>query len=242
MSDTDWEIKPAEERLKAVFAAVRQVIEENEVAVVGNNNEDMGTADCSFTMGMHEHGLPELLCFGGNDQKFGAVVNKIAQRAIKAGRRYKDGEILVFEEYMPGAKAKIIDTRIEARLWTFAASDFYGHADYEVQQIILSDRNGKFITEEGSRIPPDAFPLLTVPPVEDPGEWSSAVGAKDDFGEPISNEIIDGMTEKGSWALMSPFSWYKHGNHGEVLSPQMGTGLAQRYKKNEAGRWIKVEG
>ena len=59
---------------------------------------------------------------------------------------------------------------------------------------------------------------------------------KDDFGDTIKDEIIDGATKLGPWALMTPKSWKIHG-HGKL-----GTGLGQRYKKQKNGKWLKVQG
>jgi hypothetical protein len=63
----------------------------------------------------------------------------------------------------------------------------------------------------------------------------STIGPKDDFGKVITDEFIDGSTRTGSWAIMSPMS---HQMHGRGL----GLGRGQRYKKQEDGKWLKVEG
>lgn len=66
--------------------------------------------------------------------------------------------------------------------------------------------------------------------------WTGSVGDEDDFGHPIRDEFIDGVTRMGPWANMSPYSWKVHG------VGQLGTGRGQRYKKQDDGRWLKVEG
>ena len=66
--------------------------------------------------------------------------------------------------------------------------------------------------------------------------WLSPVGKTDDFGDKIDDEIIDGATKQGPWALMTSKSW---GNHGKG---KLGTGYGQRYKKQKDGKWLKVEG
>lgn len=69
--------------------------------------------------------------------------------------------------------------------------------------------------------------------------WVSPVGAVDDFGATITDEIIDGRTHhRGMWALMTPASWAENTGTGGRL----GTGLGQRYKKQPDGKWLKVEG
>jgi hypothetical protein len=66
--------------------------------------------------------------------------------------------------------------------------------------------------------------------------WLSHVGEKDDFGDDIDFEIIDGKTKFGPWALMTPLSWDLHG------VGRLGLGLGQRYQRQLDGRWLKVEG
>jgi hypothetical protein len=74
--------------------------------------------------------------------------------------------------------------------------------------------------------------------VYEPTWWLSPVNPTDDFGDTIADEIIDGKTNIGPWALMTPKSWALHsGTNGKL-----GLGLGQRYKKQSDGLWLKVEG
>lgn len=66
--------------------------------------------------------------------------------------------------------------------------------------------------------------------------WLGHVGQADDFNSAIGDEIIDGKTRQGPWALMTPSSWRLHG------IGKLGTGYGQRYQKQADGRWLKVEG
>ena len=66
--------------------------------------------------------------------------------------------------------------------------------------------------------------------------WTGEVGEKDDFGNVIGDEFIDGKTREGPWALMSMESWKVHGVR------ILGVGYGQRYKKQANGRWLKVGG
>jgi hypothetical protein len=65
--------------------------------------------------------------------------------------------------------------------------------------------------------------------------WLSPVGEVDDFEDKISDEIIDGKTIYGPWALMTPISIKIHG------VGRLGTGYGQRYKKQSDGKWLKVD-
>jgi len=69
-----------------------------------------------------------------------------------------------------------------------------------------------------------------------PRYWGSPVPEKDDFGDTITDEIIDAVTMVGPWALMTPRSFRRNGRG------KLGTGCGQRYKKQTDGKWLKVEG
>jgi hypothetical protein len=69
--------------------------------------------------------------------------------------------------------------------------------------------------------------------------WMGSIGETDDFGAPIKDVFVDGVTTQGPWAIMSPAS---HRMYGRGL----GTGLGQRYVKvlgsDQKIRWMKTEG
>lgn len=65
--------------------------------------------------------------------------------------------------------------------------------------------------------------------------WTGRVADCDDFGDPVTDTFIDGATVFGPWAIMSPKS---HRANGRGL----GTGRGQKYKRQDDGRWLKVEG
>lgn len=66
--------------------------------------------------------------------------------------------------------------------------------------------------------------------------WKGNVGEDDDFGQPIRGVFIDGKTQMGPWAIMTPASWQMYG------VGRLGTGYGQKYKQMADGRWQKVEG
>jgi hypothetical protein len=68
--------------------------------------------------------------------------------------------------------------------------------------------------------------------------WLSRVNATDDFKDSVTDEIIDGKTCFGPWALMTPKSWARYSG----TSGKLGLGLGQRYKLQPDGKWLKVEG
>lgn len=66
--------------------------------------------------------------------------------------------------------------------------------------------------------------------------WMGSVPKTDDFGDKITDEFIDGKTTMGSWANMTPKSFKRMG------WGKLGTGYGQRYKKQNDGKWLKIEG
>ena len=66
--------------------------------------------------------------------------------------------------------------------------------------------------------------------------WMGDVPSLDDFEVPITDEFIDGKTVFGPWATMAPASWRANG------IGSLGTGRGQRYRKQDDGKWLKVEG
>jgi hypothetical protein len=70
-----------------------------------------------------------------------------------------------------------------------------------------------------------------------PRYWIGDVGPTDDYGMPVHDEFIDGVSAmSGKWAIMNPHTWRLHG------VGKLGTGYGQRYKKQADGKWLKVEG
>jgi hypothetical protein len=67
--------------------------------------------------------------------------------------------------------------------------------------------------------------------------WVGEAPETDDFGGPIVKEFVDGRTRLGSWAVMNPANFARYGS-----SAGLGTGRGQRYKRQDDGRWLKVEG
>jgi hypothetical protein len=66
--------------------------------------------------------------------------------------------------------------------------------------------------------------------------WLSEVNENDDFGDVIIDEIIDGKTKYGLWALMTPKSFKEHG------VGRLGIGYGQKYKRQPDEKWLKIEG
>lgn len=67
--------------------------------------------------------------------------------------------------------------------------------------------------------------------------WASKVPVKDDFGDVIGDEFIDGRANHGTaWGLFTPKSWHHYG------CGRLGQGFGQRYVRDETDKFAKVEG
>jgi hypothetical protein len=65
--------------------------------------------------------------------------------------------------------------------------------------------------------------------------WLGRPPKVDDFGKTIYDIFIDGKTARGPWAFMTPLSF-------QFFGIGLGTGLGQKYKKQNDGKWLKIEG
>ena len=81
----------------------------------------------------------------------------------------------------------------------------------------------------------DVTPMHNAPAPVQRKRWTGKPPAKDDFGDPIENSFIDGKTNGGPWALMTPRS---HEEHGVGL----GLGQGQLYVREEDGIYYKAAG
>jgi len=68
-------------------------------------------------------------------------------------------------------------------------------------------------------------------------KWLGDPPFVDSFGDPITDEFIDGVTAlTRQWAIMTPRSWRLNG------IGKLGTGKGQRYRLQEDFlTWLKVE-
>ena len=106
----------------------------------------------SYTIGNHAKGLPELLVIGS---KRGNYLNEMSERMIKQGKAFDHGEVIETSALLnaPASKKyriKIINATNEAHeKYTIQIGVYFGTQDYKVQQIILSDVEGRLPGEVG---------------------------------------------------------------------------------------------
>jgi hypothetical protein len=110
----------------------------------------------SYTIGNQARGLPELLVIGTCR---GTYLDEMSERMIQRGKAFDHGEIIKTSEKY---RIKIINATHEAHeKYTIHASVYYETQDYQVQQIILSDEEGRFPGEVGCTPKFANVPILT---------------------------------------------------------------------------------
>lgn len=120
--------------------------------------DEDGDLPFAYTIGNHEHGLPELLMIGLASDGAAAVLNAIGQMQRTVGHAFKDGEIV---DIGAPCNLKVIDANDTAKKdYTIQAGYFYGTENYKVQQVIIPDRYGHFPGEIGCAEPFASFPVL----------------------------------------------------------------------------------
>jgi hypothetical protein len=109
----------------------------------------------SYTIGNQAKGLPELLVIGSPR---GTYLNEMSERMIKQGKAFDHGEVINTNGKY---RIKIINATYEAHEnYTIQAGVYFGTQDYKVQQIILSDEEGRLPGEVGCAPDYAAIPIL----------------------------------------------------------------------------------
>jgi Domain of unknown function (DUF4262) len=109
----------------------------------------------SYTIGNHLQGLPELLVIGPST---GRYLDSLSMQMVKRGRAFDHGEIINIG--LNAAKfgftdndklrVKIVNASRKANEeYTIQAGQYFETEDYAVQQVILSDNEGRFPGEKG---------------------------------------------------------------------------------------------
>jgi hypothetical protein len=100
-----------------------------------------------YTIGMYEAGLPELLCIGGRSQRNAAqishILNDLAKQMREREKPFADGEIVNLGGKNP-VKVINVDTADVTDTHTCQVAVYYGTENYAVQQVLISDPEGRF--------------------------------------------------------------------------------------------------
>ena len=108
-----------------------------------------------YTIGNHECGLPELLMTGCED---GELMNRICEKMRKQNRPFQHGELIDLGGQHP---LKALNGNREARTYAWQAEAYYGTDKYAVQQIVCSDKSGRYPGDLQCDEPYCLVPILT---------------------------------------------------------------------------------
>jgi hypothetical protein len=107
-----------------------------------------------YTIGNHGRGLPELLAVGFSAPE---TMNELGRMMRHRGRRFDDGETVDVGGDCP---VRMIDAHPAVKeLFTIQVARFYGTADYDVQQIVAPDTQGRFPGDPDCAAPWRDLPL-----------------------------------------------------------------------------------
>jgi Domain of unknown function (DUF4262) len=110
----------------------------------------------AYTVGNHIRKLPELLVIGTSRAPF---LNDLSQMMIDIGRPFLNGQLVRIG--IARLMVKLVRASDAAREeYTVQAGEYFGHQNYEVMQVVLPDRTGKFPDEPGCQPPWSTFPVL----------------------------------------------------------------------------------
>ena len=132
----------AKRRIQAFYKDIHDTIKDHKRFVLAV--PDGSPYAFSYTIGNHERGLPELLVIGS---RRGTYLNEMSERMIKQGKAFDHGEVINTNGKY---RIKIINTTHKAHeSYTIQAGVYYKTQNYKVQQIILSDEEGRLPGEVG---------------------------------------------------------------------------------------------
>jgi hypothetical protein len=144
------------DRIRAIIEAHGQML----MRVHPDATDPPGTLPFVYTIGNHQHRLPELLVVGFDGTGFEAqVLNLLGamQRQRRAG--FHDGELVSLSGPLP---VRIIDAGAAGRSeFAVQVGVYYGTDEFDVRQIVLPDPNGRWPGDPQCETPFSRQPLLS---------------------------------------------------------------------------------
>lgn len=119
---------------------IRRQVKNGHWGVIGVFGDDENPT-FSYTVGLHYHGLPELIAIGLPSSHAHTILNKVAEAMIDNKKPYASGSIIENVANLPLA---VVDATCEKKERTPQAYNHYKHWDYSLAQIVIPDRAGKF--------------------------------------------------------------------------------------------------
>jgi hypothetical protein len=115
----------------------------------------------AYTVGLTEHGFPELVIAGLAPAIAQALLNDLAGRVYDRATRFRHGQRV--GDLLAGYDAVIVDGAATEALYPGAAYARYGTDRVRLQQVVWPDRHGRFPWDPGYDHDPQAQPLIGRP-------------------------------------------------------------------------------
>lgn len=105
-------------------------------------NEEENFPSFTYTTGLAERELPEFIIVGFNPAQAAGIINALVKKLSDDERgAYNNTEVV---ELFEGFKVAILDARASVRdRYTIQTGQYYGHEDYQVQQVVIPDEEGR---------------------------------------------------------------------------------------------------
>jgi hypothetical protein len=112
-----------------------------------------------YSIGNHEHGLPELLLVGSADDVFLRLVNRLGEIQRERRRAFAHEERVSLGGNFP---VRILDVGKAAHdEYAVQAGVYYGTEDFRVRQILLCDKEGRWPDDPNCGAPYSRQPILS---------------------------------------------------------------------------------
>ncbi len=112
-----------------------------------------------YTIGNHEHGLPELLIVGTDQDAFGSIMNRLGKLQRDRGRAFEHEERVNLGGRV---SVRILDAGEMARTrYTKLVGAFYGTEEYEVRQVLVPDTKGRWPDDPTCDKPYSSQPMMS---------------------------------------------------------------------------------
>jgi|SRR5579871_2937356 len=112
------------------------------VNVYADANSSTGFEPFTYTIGNHGLGLPELLFVGSADDWCCSMLNILGEAQRKRRQAYLHGEMVGYTAEFP---ALIVDAGQKGRdEYAVQVGVYYNTNEFDVCQVLLSDRNGRY--------------------------------------------------------------------------------------------------
>lgn len=112
-----------------------------------------------YTIGNHEHRLPELLLVGTTESSFAHLLNHLGAIQRDRDKAFEHEELISIGGRFP---VRMIATgKIAREEYTVQVGVFYGTECYEVRQVLLCDTKGRWPDDPACDRPYSAQPLLS---------------------------------------------------------------------------------